>query len=197
MTEEEWDAVVAVHLKGHFVPTRWAAAYWRERVKAGETVHGERDQHVVDIGSAVEPRPDELRRGEVGHRDVHADRGEGAVALRREGELHRAGGAHSPHRSDSRSRRHHQGARRPRLVRHLGSGEHLAARRLPRHRGLPVHRRDVLRAGRPGEEVPVVEDGRRRRAATSAGRSPACSPSSASSPLPPSNPRLVAMPGRG
>ncbi|RPI07372.1 MAG: SDR family NAD(P)-dependent oxidoreductase [Actinobacteria bacterium] len=38
MTEEEWDAVVAVHLKGHFVPTRWAAAYWREKVKAGETV---------------------------------------------------------------------------------------------------------------------------------------------------------------
>ena len=38
MTEEEWDAVVAVHLKGHFVPTRWAAAYWREKVKAGESV---------------------------------------------------------------------------------------------------------------------------------------------------------------
>jgi NAD(P)-dependent dehydrogenase (short-subunit alcohol dehydrogenase family) len=38
MTEEEWDAVVAVHLKGHFVPTRWAAAYWREQVKAGNTV---------------------------------------------------------------------------------------------------------------------------------------------------------------
>ncbi|HTN78541.1 MAG TPA: SDR family oxidoreductase [Acidimicrobiales bacterium] len=38
MTEEEWDAVIAVHLKGHFVPTRWAAAYWREQVKAGETV---------------------------------------------------------------------------------------------------------------------------------------------------------------
>jgi NAD(P)-dependent dehydrogenase (short-subunit alcohol dehydrogenase family) len=27
-----------VHLKGHFVPTRFAAAHWRERVKAGETV---------------------------------------------------------------------------------------------------------------------------------------------------------------
>jgi NAD(P)-dependent dehydrogenase (short-subunit alcohol dehydrogenase family) len=37
MTEEEWDAVVAVHLKGHFVPTRWAAAYWREQHKAGVT----------------------------------------------------------------------------------------------------------------------------------------------------------------
>jgi NAD(P)-dependent dehydrogenase (short-subunit alcohol dehydrogenase family) len=35
MTEAEWDAVIAVHLKGHFVPTRWAAAYWREQHKAG------------------------------------------------------------------------------------------------------------------------------------------------------------------
>ena len=35
MTEEEWDAVVDVHLKGHFAPTRWAAAYWREQHKSG------------------------------------------------------------------------------------------------------------------------------------------------------------------
>ena len=35
MTEQEWDDVVKVHLKGHFVPTRWAAAYWREQTKAG------------------------------------------------------------------------------------------------------------------------------------------------------------------
>jgi len=38
MTEEEWDAVIHVHLKGHFVPTRWAAAYWREQTKAGKEV---------------------------------------------------------------------------------------------------------------------------------------------------------------
>jgi len=38
MTEQEWDAVVRVHLKGHFVPTRWAAAYWREQSKAGVEV---------------------------------------------------------------------------------------------------------------------------------------------------------------
>lgn len=37
MTEQEWDAVIAVHLKGHFAPTRWAAAYWREQHKAGVT----------------------------------------------------------------------------------------------------------------------------------------------------------------
>jgi NAD(P)-dependent dehydrogenase (short-subunit alcohol dehydrogenase family) len=39
MTEEEWDAVIAVHLKGHFAPTRHAAAYWRERAKAGDDLH--------------------------------------------------------------------------------------------------------------------------------------------------------------
>ncbi len=35
MTEDEWDAVIAVHLKGHFAPSRWAASYWREQYKAG------------------------------------------------------------------------------------------------------------------------------------------------------------------
>jgi NAD(P)-dependent dehydrogenase (short-subunit alcohol dehydrogenase family) len=38
MSEAEWDAVIHVHLKGHFVPTRHAAAYWREQSKAGRTV---------------------------------------------------------------------------------------------------------------------------------------------------------------
>jgi NAD(P)-dependent dehydrogenase (short-subunit alcohol dehydrogenase family) len=38
MTEEEWDAVIHVHLKGHFAPTRWAATYWREQTKAGKEV---------------------------------------------------------------------------------------------------------------------------------------------------------------
>jgi NAD(P)-dependent dehydrogenase (short-subunit alcohol dehydrogenase family) len=38
MTEAEWDAVIAVHLKGHFCPTRHAATYWREQTKAGKEV---------------------------------------------------------------------------------------------------------------------------------------------------------------
>lgn len=38
MTEDDWDAVMRVHLRGHFCPTRHAAGYWREQVKAGETV---------------------------------------------------------------------------------------------------------------------------------------------------------------
>ena len=40
MTEQEWDSVIKVHLKGTFGPARWAAAYWREQVKAGQTVDG-------------------------------------------------------------------------------------------------------------------------------------------------------------
>jgi NAD(P)-dependent dehydrogenase (short-subunit alcohol dehydrogenase family) len=39
MSEQDWDAVIQVHLKGHFSPTRHAAAYWRERAKAGVEVH--------------------------------------------------------------------------------------------------------------------------------------------------------------
>lgn len=38
MEEHEWDAVVQVHLKGTFAPSRHAAAYWRERSKAGQPV---------------------------------------------------------------------------------------------------------------------------------------------------------------
>jgi NAD(P)-dependent dehydrogenase (short-subunit alcohol dehydrogenase family) len=38
MSEDEWDAVIAVHLKGHFAPLRHAAAYWRERSKGGDEV---------------------------------------------------------------------------------------------------------------------------------------------------------------
>jgi NAD(P)-dependent dehydrogenase (short-subunit alcohol dehydrogenase family) len=40
MDEDDWDAVIRVHLKGHFAPSRFAAAYWRERAKAGERTGG-------------------------------------------------------------------------------------------------------------------------------------------------------------
>ncbi len=47
MTEAEWDAVIKVHLKGTFAPARWAAAYWRERAKAGET----NDARIINTSS--------------------------------------------------------------------------------------------------------------------------------------------------
>jgi NAD(P)-dependent dehydrogenase (short-subunit alcohol dehydrogenase family) len=48
-TEDEWDAVVRVHLKGHFCVARWAAAYWRDRSKAGEAV----DARIVNTSSGA------------------------------------------------------------------------------------------------------------------------------------------------
>ncbi len=40
MSESDWDAVVNVHLMGTFAPTHHAAAYWREKVKAGGDAFG-------------------------------------------------------------------------------------------------------------------------------------------------------------
>ena len=48
MTIEEWDAVIKVHLRGTFAPSRWAAAYWRERSKAGET----NDARIINTSSS-------------------------------------------------------------------------------------------------------------------------------------------------
>lgn len=48
-TEDEWDAVVRVHLKGHFCVGRWAAAYWRDRAKAG----GSNDARIINTSSGA------------------------------------------------------------------------------------------------------------------------------------------------
>lgn len=47
--EEEWDAVIRVHLKGHFCTTRFAGAYWREQAKAGESV----DARIINTSSGA------------------------------------------------------------------------------------------------------------------------------------------------
>ena len=40
LSEEDWDAVIAVHLKGHFCLSSHAARYWRTQSKSGEAVSG-------------------------------------------------------------------------------------------------------------------------------------------------------------
>jgi NAD(P)-dependent dehydrogenase (short-subunit alcohol dehydrogenase family) len=40
LEESQWDAVINVHLKGHFAPLRHAAAYWKRQSKVGERVAG-------------------------------------------------------------------------------------------------------------------------------------------------------------
>lgn len=48
-SEEEWDAVIRVHLKGHFCVARHAAAHWRDRAKAGERV----DARIINTSSGA------------------------------------------------------------------------------------------------------------------------------------------------
>jgi NAD(P)-dependent dehydrogenase (short-subunit alcohol dehydrogenase family) len=48
-SEEEWDAIIRVHLKGHFCVSRHAAAYWRGQVKAGEPV----DARIINTTSGA------------------------------------------------------------------------------------------------------------------------------------------------
>ena len=40
LTEEDWDSIMAVHLKGTYGPTHHAAVYWRNKAKAGEDTYG-------------------------------------------------------------------------------------------------------------------------------------------------------------
>jgi NAD(P)-dependent dehydrogenase (short-subunit alcohol dehydrogenase family) len=62
MTEAEWDAVISVHLKGHFAPLHHAAAYWKAASKRGETVQAS----VVNTASASGtflPNPGQINYG--------------------------------------------------------------------------------------------------------------------------------------
>jgi NAD(P)-dependent dehydrogenase (short-subunit alcohol dehydrogenase family) len=47
--EDEWDAVVRVHLKGHFAVARHAAAHWRDLAKTGDTV----DARIINTSSGA------------------------------------------------------------------------------------------------------------------------------------------------
>ncbi|MFF0332547.1 3-oxoacyl-ACP reductase [Streptomyces fimicarius] len=70
MTEEEWDSVVRVHLKGHFNTTHFAAAHWRTRSKeTGGPVYGRivnTSSEAFLAGSAGQPNYAAAKGGIVG-----------------------------------------------------------------------------------------------------------------------------------
>ena len=61
VAEDEWDAVVRVHLKGHFSVARHAAAHWRDRAKAGEA----NDARIINTssGSGLYANPGQANYG--------------------------------------------------------------------------------------------------------------------------------------
>ncbi|MFI8241392.1 3-oxoacyl-ACP reductase [Streptomyces sp. NPDC085866] len=70
MTEDEWDSVIRVHLKGHFNTTHFAAAHWRDRAKAaGAEVYGRivnTSSEAFLAGSAGQPNYAAAKGGIVG-----------------------------------------------------------------------------------------------------------------------------------
>ena len=87
-SEEEWDAVIRVHLKGHFAPLRHAGAYWRAESKAGRT----RSARVINTTSGAG------LQGSIGQGSVLCGQG------RHRGAHHRRRGGDGPVRRDASTR---------------------------------------------------------------------------------------------
>ena len=160
MDEAEWDAVIDVHLKGHFAPSRFAAVVLAGEVE-GDRRAGEREdrEHRVGVGALRQRGPGQLRGGQGRHR-VDDDRdGARARAHRRARERDRTGRAHAPHRG-GRGRRLHE--RQGRRVRPLRAREHLGRRRLARVGSLGGRDRSGREGhGRPGAAAARLAAGHR------------------------------------
>ena len=98
---------VRVHLKGHFAPSRWAAAYWREQAKAGAT----KPRNIVHTSSTsglfANPGQSNYGAAKSGIATFSQILRQGAAPLRRAEQLHRAGRPHPAHAGDARAGRDH------------------------------------------------------------------------------------------
>ena len=91
MTEEEFDSVIRVHLKGHFAPIRFAGAYWRAKAKeTGEPTNAAVVTTASESGLYGNAGQVELRGGQGRHRQHDHRARTRARAFGRAGELHRA-----------------------------------------------------------------------------------------------------------
>ena len=78
MTEDDWDAVIKVHLKGTFATTPPRGRLLARAVEGRRDLDAPHHQHRVAFGHLRQRRPDQLRRGQGGHRRVHDHRRAGA-----------------------------------------------------------------------------------------------------------------------
>ena len=165
MTPEEWDAVIRVHLRGTFGPSRAAAEYWRERVKAGETndariinttspsgIYGNVGQTNYGAAKAGIAALTVIASMELGRYGVTVNAIAPSALTRMTENLGPAATGRAP---AGRVRRHRPGqhlprrgvARKHRVERHHGPGVQRARRPHQRRRGLG--RRPGGREGRP------------------------------------------------
>lgn len=64
MTEDEWDEVVRVHLRGCFAPTKFASIYWRTSMNGGRIIYFTSDAGI--FGSAGQPNYSAAHAGKLG-----------------------------------------------------------------------------------------------------------------------------------
>ena len=157
MTEDDWDSVMHVHLKGHFAPLHHAANYWRDQTKAGKDVKASIINTSSTSGLLGNPG-----QGNYGA----AKAGIAALTVIAATELGRYGvrvNALAPNartrmtESAPRPRRPRQGARGCRGLRRLGPGQHLPAGRVSGHRVVPLNWARLLRPRWHGAQLPGMD----------------------------------------
>ena len=126
MSDAEWDDVVRVHLRGHFLVSRDAAAHWRDAAKAGGgPVYGRLVNTASEAWLFGSAGPGQLRGGQGGHRRADGLGRARPRALRRPRQRHLPP---RPHRDDrGRLRRRRQ----ERRIRPAVRRPRRAVRRLP------------------------------------------------------------------
>ena len=177
--EDEWDAVIRVHLKGHFAPARHAAAHWRDRAKAGEPV----DARIINTSSGAG------LMGSVGQGTYSAAKaGIAALTLVQAAELGRYGVTANAIAPAARTRMTEEVFAETMAAPDdaaafdaMAPGEHLAARRVARlDRVGRRHRAGVRGRGRQGLASPTAGGTARRSTRAPAGSPPRSAPRSAS-----------------
>ena len=129
MTEAEWDDVIRVHLKGHFAPSRWAAAYWREEAKSGRA----KPRNIVHTSSTsglfANPGQSNYGAAKSGIATFSQILAKELVRYGVKSNCIAPGRPHPADAGHARPRRDHGG--QGRRVRRVGPGQRVAARRLP------------------------------------------------------------------
>ena len=165
MSEAEWDDVVRVHLRGHFLPTKFAAIHWREQAKAGKDVNASIVNTTSTSGLLSNPGQTnygaaksgiatftEICQKELGRYGVRSN----AIAPAARTRLTMTVPGAEERYAEREAKQKAAGLR----VRQERPGEHLAVRRLPVDGRLPDRRQGVLRVGQRGPPVPAVDDRR-------------------------------------
>ncbi len=138
MTEDEWDSVVRVHLKGHFAPTHFAANYWREQTKSGREINAAIVNTTSTSGLFSNPGQANYDAAKSGIATLTQVMAKELVRYGVRAERDRARRADTHDVGDSRSGRGDRSTDR-RFVRRVVTGERVADGGVPLVRGLHDH----------------------------------------------------------